>query len=88
LLVSRWAQILRVVSRAMSVKTSIRQTKNGEVRYLQLAHNEWDAADRRRGLETRLAARHAAISARQARDQCSRRGELRGTQVLAKIDLR
>ncbi len=36
-----------VVSRAMYVKTSIRKTKNGQVRYLQLAHNEWDAADRR-----------------------------------------
>jgi hypothetical protein len=30
----------------MSVKTSIRQTKNGEVRYLQLAYNERNAADR------------------------------------------
>ncbi len=29
------------------MKTSIRKTKNGQVRYLQLAHNEWDAADRR-----------------------------------------
>jgi len=28
----------------MYVKTSVRKTKNGEVRYLQLAHNEWDAA--------------------------------------------
>jgi hypothetical protein len=27
----------------MYVKTSVRKTKNGEVRYLQLAHNEWDA---------------------------------------------
>jgi hypothetical protein len=26
------------------VKTSVRKTKTGEVRYLQLAHNEWDAA--------------------------------------------
>ena len=31
----------------MYVKTSVRKTKNGEVRYLQLAHNEWDAAARR-----------------------------------------
>jgi hypothetical protein len=30
--------------RAMYVKTSVRKTKTGEVRYLQLAHNEWDAA--------------------------------------------
>ncbi len=30
----------------MYVKTSVRKTKNGEVRYLQLAHNEWDAAVR------------------------------------------
>ena len=28
----------------MYVKTSVRKTKSGEVRYLQLAHNEWDAA--------------------------------------------
>ena len=28
----------------MYVKTSVRKTKDGEVRYLQLAHNEWDAA--------------------------------------------
>jgi len=27
----------------MYVKTSVRKTRNGEVRYLQLAHNEWDA---------------------------------------------
>jgi hypothetical protein len=27
----------------MYVKTSVRKTKTGEVRYLQLAHNEWDA---------------------------------------------
>jgi len=31
----------------MYVKTSVRKTKNGEVRYLQLAHNQWDAAARR-----------------------------------------
>ena len=31
----------------MYVKTTTRKTKNGEVRYLQLAHNEWDAAARR-----------------------------------------
>ena len=31
----------------MYVKTSTRKTKTGEVRYLQLAHNEWDAAARR-----------------------------------------
>jgi hypothetical protein len=30
----------------MYVKTSVRKTKNGEIRYLQLAHNEWDAAVR------------------------------------------
>jgi hypothetical protein len=30
----------------MYVKTSVRKTKSGEVRYLQLAHNEWDAAVR------------------------------------------
>jgi len=30
----------------MYVKTSVRKTKNGEVRYLQLAQNEWDAAAR------------------------------------------
>ena len=28
----------------MYVKTSVRKTKSGEVRYLQLAHNQWDAA--------------------------------------------
>jgi len=28
----------------MYVKTSVRKTRDGEVRYLQLAHNEWDAA--------------------------------------------
>jgi len=28
----------------MYVKTSVRKTKSGEVRYLQLAHNDWDAA--------------------------------------------
>jgi hypothetical protein len=28
----------------MYVKTSVRKTRAGEVRYLQLAHNEWDAA--------------------------------------------
>ena len=31
----------------MYVKTSVRRTKYGAVRYLQLAHNEWDAAARR-----------------------------------------
>jgi len=31
----------------MYVKTSVRKTKDGEVRYLQLAHNEWDTAARR-----------------------------------------
>jgi Transposase DDE domain len=31
----------------MYVKTSTRKTKDGTVRYLQLAHNEWDAAARR-----------------------------------------
>jgi Transposase DDE domain len=31
----------------MYVKTTTRKTGNGEVRYLQLAHNEWDAAARR-----------------------------------------
>jgi hypothetical protein len=31
----------------MYIKTTVRKTKNGEVRYLQLAHNEWDAAARR-----------------------------------------
>jgi hypothetical protein len=31
----------------MYVKTSVRRTKSGAVRYLQLAHNEWDAAGRR-----------------------------------------
>src|SRR5215470_13498209 len=30
----------------MYVKTSVRKTKSGEIRYLQLAHNEWDAAVR------------------------------------------
>jgi hypothetical protein len=29
------------------VKTSVRKTKNGQVRYLQLAHNVWDPAARR-----------------------------------------
>jgi len=29
------------------VKTTVRKTKTGEVRYLQLARNEWDAAARR-----------------------------------------
>jgi hypothetical protein len=33
-----------VTAKAMEMKTSVRRTKNGEVRYLQLAHNEWDAA--------------------------------------------
>jgi len=31
----------------MYVKTSTRKTKTGEVRYLQLAHNQWDPAARR-----------------------------------------
>jgi len=31
----------------MYVKTSVRKSKHGEVRYLQLAHNEWDPAARR-----------------------------------------
>ncbi len=31
----------------MYIKTTVRKTKNSEVRYLQLAHNEWDAAARR-----------------------------------------
>jgi len=31
----------------MYVKTSVRKTRDGEVRYLQLAHNEWDPATRR-----------------------------------------
>jgi hypothetical protein len=31
----------------MYVKASVRKTKNGQVRYLQLAHNEWDPAARR-----------------------------------------
>jgi hypothetical protein len=31
----------------MYVKTSVRKTKDGEVRYLQLAHNEWDPTTRR-----------------------------------------
>jgi hypothetical protein len=31
----------------MYLKTTTRKTKTGEVRYLQLAHNEWDAAARR-----------------------------------------
>src|SRR5260370_9062649 len=31
----------------MYVKTPTRKTKTGEVRYLQLARNEWDAAARR-----------------------------------------
>jgi hypothetical protein len=31
----------------MYVKTSVRRTRDGQVRYLQLAHNEWDAAARR-----------------------------------------
>ena len=31
----------------MYVKTSVRKRKHGEVRYLQLAHNEWDPAARR-----------------------------------------
>jgi len=29
------------------VKTTTRKVKGGEVRYLHLAHNEWDAAARR-----------------------------------------
>src|ERR1700704_2857950 len=29
-------------SRAMYVKTTARKTKSGPVRYLHLAHNEWD----------------------------------------------
>ena len=47
MVVGLWTQILGVASRARYVKTSIRKTKHGEVRYLQLAHNELDAADRR-----------------------------------------
>jgi hypothetical protein len=31
----------------MYVKTTVRKTKTGEVRYLQLAHSEWDAAAHR-----------------------------------------
>src|SRR5260370_8392676 len=31
----------------MYVKTTTRKVKGGEVRYLHLAHNEWDAAARR-----------------------------------------
>ena len=31
----------------MYVKTTSRKVKGGEVRYLHLAHNEWDAAARR-----------------------------------------
>src|SRR6266849_2239525 len=31
----------------MYVKTSVWKTKNGQVRYLQLAHNKWDPAARR-----------------------------------------
>src|SRR5207244_13384631 len=31
----------------MYVKTTTRKVKGGEVRYLHLAHNEWDAAGRR-----------------------------------------
>jgi hypothetical protein len=31
----------------MYVKTAVRKTKTGEVRYLQLAHSEWDATARR-----------------------------------------
>ena len=34
-------------SRAMYVKTTSRKVEGGEVRYLHLAHNEWDAAARR-----------------------------------------
>src|SRR2546427_595920 len=33
----------------MYVKTTTRKVKGGEVRYLHLAHNEWDAAGRRSG---------------------------------------
>src|SRR5260370_16575431 len=36
-----------VFSRAMYVKTTTRKVKGGEVRYLHLAHNQWDAAARR-----------------------------------------
>ena len=35
------------MSRAMYVKTTSRKIKDGEVRYLHLAHNEWDPAARR-----------------------------------------
>ena len=31
----------------MYIKTTVRKTKNSEIRYLQLAHNEWNAAARR-----------------------------------------
>ena len=31
----------------MYVKTSVRKARNGEVRYLQLAHNEWDPSNGR-----------------------------------------
>ena len=37
--------MVRVASRSVYVRTTSRTAKNGTVvRYLQLAHNEWDAA--------------------------------------------
>ena len=41
------AGMFAVSSRAMYVKTTTRRVKEGQVRYLHLAHNEWDAAARR-----------------------------------------
>ena len=41
------AAVLLVSSRAMYVKTTTRKVKGGEVRYLHLAHNQWDAAAHR-----------------------------------------
>ena len=41
------AGMFAVSSRAMYVKTTTRRVKGGQVRYLHLAHNEWDAAARR-----------------------------------------
>jgi hypothetical protein len=47
------AVMIAVVYRAMYVKTTTRQVKGGQVRYLHLAHNEWDAAARRSGAKRR-----------------------------------
>src|SRR6266581_2102022 len=50
----------------MYVKTSTRKTKTGEVRYLQLAHNQWDTAATERVLFGLVASRALAPSSKLA----------------------